>query len=130
MAITDESAKYQTIRKVSATEDITHLPEGAYYLESRDIDYSPAPDAPLIGVTLYGLATVDADGWMDVLYLGLGCHYDSDAQAWQGGKITDGLESTDNKVTELSADSTDTEYPSAKCVYDLVGDVKTLIDNL
>ena len=42
----------------------------------------------------------------------------------------EGMEDASNKVTELTADSTDTEYPSAKCVYDLVGDVKTLIDNL
>lgn len=41
-----------------------------------------------------------------------------------------GKEDTANKTTSLSADSTDTQYPSAKCVYDLVGDVKTLIDNL
>lgn len=39
-------------------------------------------------------------------------------------------EDTGNKTTSLSADSTDTQYPSAKCVYDLVGDIKTLIDNL
>lgn len=32
-----------------------------------------------------------------------------------------GLESTSNKVTSLSASSTDTQYPSAKCVYDGLG---------
>ena len=30
------------------------------------------------------------------------------------------IESTNNKVTSLSSSSTDTEYPSAKCVYDLI----------
>ena len=29
-----------------------------------------------------------------------------------------GKESTSNKVTSISASSTDTQYPSAKCVYD------------
>lgn len=36
-------------------------------------------------------------------------------------------EDTSNKVTSLSAASTDTEYPSAKCVYDIVGDIETLL---
>lgn len=35
-----------------------------------------------------------------------------------------------NKVTSLSAQSTDEQYPSAKCVYDLIGDVETLINAL
>lgn len=35
-----------------------------------------------------------------------------------------------NKVTSLSASSTDTEYPSAKCVYDIIGDVETLLTAL
>ena len=38
-----------------------------------------------------------------------------------------GKENTSNKVTSLSASSTDTQYPSAKCVYDLVGDIETLL---
>ncbi len=41
-----------------------------------------------------------------------------------------GMEDAANKVTELSAASTDTQYPSAKCVYEIVGNVKALIDNL
>lgn len=40
------------------------------------------------------------------------------------------LETTDNKVTSLSSSSTDTEYPSAKCVYDLVGDIETLLGEI
>lgn len=35
-----------------------------------------------------------------------------------------------NLVTSLSASSTDTQYPSAKCVYDLVGDVESLLNNI
>ena len=42
-----------------------------------------------------------------------------------------GKEDTANKVTSLSSSSTDTEYPSAKCVYDyvdtLVGNADTLL---
>ena len=38
-----------------------------------------------------------------------------------------GAEATANKVTSLSSLSTDTQYPSAKCVYDIVGDIETLL---
>ena len=34
---------------------------------------------------------------------------------------------TDNLVTSISSLSTDTEYPSAKCMYDIIGDVETLL---
>lgn len=43
---------------------------------------------------------------------------------------TTGLESATNKVTSISSSSTDTQYPSAKCVYDLVGNVETLLEEL
>jgi hypothetical protein len=43
---------------------------------------------------------------------------------------TSGLESTSNKVTTISSSSTDTQYPSAKCVYDIVGNVETLLETL
>lgn len=36
-------------------------------------------------------------------------------------------ESTSNKVTSISASSTDAQYPSAKCMYDIVGDIETLL---
>ena len=49
--------------------------------------------------------------------------------ALQASDIT-GKENTENKVTTLSASSTDTEYPSAKCVYDIVGDVESLLEAL
>lgn len=47
----------------------------------------------------------------------------------ESGVIPDvsGKEDKSNKVTSLSSASTDTQYPSAKCVYDLVGDVETLL---
>lgn len=43
---------------------------------------------------------------------------------------TASYEQTSNKVTSLSSSSTDTQYPSAKCVYDLVGDIETLLNAL
>ena len=41
-----------------------------------------------------------------------------------------GKEDKTNKVTSLSNSSTDTQYPSAKCVYDLIGDVETILTTL
>lgn len=41
-----------------------------------------------------------------------------------------GKENTTNKVTSLSSSSTDTQYPSAKCVYDLIGDIETLLQGV
>lgn len=32
-----------------------------------------------------------------------------------------------NKVTSINANSTDIQYPSAKCVYDIVGDIETIL---
>ena len=35
-----------------------------------------------------------------------------------------------NKVTSIDSNSTDTQYPSAKCVYDIVGDIATTLDTI
>lgn len=40
------------------------------------------------------------------------------------------LETSTNKVTTLSSSSTDTQYPSAKCVYDLVGNIETILTTI
>lgn len=41
-----------------------------------------------------------------------------------------GKENTSNKVTSLSSSSTDAQYPSAKCVYDIVGDIQTALETI
>lgn len=46
-----------------------------------------------------------------------------------GGTIGD-YQTKSNLVTSLSANSTDVQYPSAKCVYDLIGDVETLLSQV
>ena len=40
------------------------------------------------------------------------------------------LETANNKVTTISNDSTDTQYPSAKCVYGLVGNIESILTTL
>ena len=39
-------------------------------------------------------------------------------------------EQVSNKVISISADSTNDEYPSAKCVYDIVGNIELIIDTI
>ena len=41
-----------------------------------------------------------------------------------------GKEDKTNKVTSISSSSTDTQYPSAKCVYDIVGDIATALNTI
>lgn len=38
-----------------------------------------------------------------------------------------GKEDTSNKVTSISSSSTNTQYPSAKCVYDIVGNIEATL---
>lgn len=45
------------------------------------------------------------------------------------GAIT-GLQTTGNLVTSVSSASTNSQYPSAKCVYDLVGNIETLLASI
>ena len=45
-------------------------------------------------------------------------------------RINDDYESNNNKVVAIDQNSTDTQYPSAKCVYDLVGDIESLLTAL
>lgn len=38
-----------------------------------------------------------------------------------------GKEDKSNKVTTISSSSTDTQYPTAKCMYDIIGDVEAAL---
>jgi len=40
------------------------------------------------------------------------------------------MESVTNKVTSLSAQSTDIQYPSARCVYNIVGNINSVLDEI
>lgn len=52
---------------------------------------------------------------------------------WSGSRyidINEDKEDKANKVTSLSNQSTDTQYPSAKCVYDAIGNIETLLSQI
>lgn len=40
------------------------------------------------------------------------------------------LENSSNKVTTISSSSTNTQYPSAKCVYDIIGNIESLLGDI
>lgn len=41
-----------------------------------------------------------------------------------------GYQTTSNLVTSVSSSSTDSQYPSAKCVYDIIGNIETLLSQV
>ena len=51
-----------------------------------------------------------------------------------GGKTLSDLQGDfqlkSNIVTSLSSASTDTEYPSAKCIYDIIGNLEQRLSNI
>lgn len=47
-----------------------------------------------------------------------------------GGGTVEDFQLKSNLVTSLSESSTDVQYPSAKCVYDLIGDVESLLSEI
>lgn len=50
--------------------------------------------------------------------------------ALQAHQDISGKEDKSNKVTSIDSNSTDTQYPSAKCVYNMIGDVETVLTTL
>lgn len=40
------------------------------------------------------------------------------------------FEDVNNKVTSISSQSTDAQYPSAKAVYDIVGDINSVLETI
>lgn len=47
-----------------------------------------------------------------------------------GHQDISGKENLSNKVTSVSSQSTDTQYPTAKCLYDIVGNIESLLNTL
>lgn len=53
------------------------------------------------------------------------------AASWiQLGADISYAEDINNKVISIDENSTNTQYPSAKCVYDLIGNIEELLNNL
>lgn len=52
--------------------------------------------------------------------------YPLDAQYLNGHPASDFQ--LKNLVTSIDSNSSDSQYPSAKCVYDIIGDIKSLLN--
>ena len=95
-------------------------------------DYNELENKPIIPTvpTNVGAFTNDA-GYLT----SVPAEYVTETELESKGYLTEhqsisGKEDNSNKVTSLSASSTDTQYPSAKCVYDAIGDVETILNTL
>ena len=47
-----------------------------------------------------------------------------------GGKLGENIQVTNNLVTSVNSSSSDIQYPSAKCIYTLMGNIETLLSNI
>lgn len=80
-----------------------------------------------VDVTDYGITysgTPQTDDVVEVEFTAAG-----DVFSWVLCPVMD-AQTVSNLVTSISSASTDSQYPSAKCVYDLVGDIETLLSQI
>ena len=96
--------KYEEIKAAYDSGKVVHCDYNAICYVLSGIDNNNASFASAYGSIIYRL-------------------YCSSASKW--APITIGVEESKNKVTTLSSSSTDTQYPSAKAVYDFVNNAIT-----
>ena len=110
----DHYKKTETYSKAEIDTKVTSV----YKYKGSVATYS---DLPSTGLTVGDVYNVETDGSN---YAWTGTEWDK-----LGGTIdVSGFQTKSNLVTSLSSSSTDTQYPSAKCVYDLIGDIDTALD--
>ena len=80
-----------------------------------------------VDLTDYGISytgTPTSGDTLEVVFTAAG-----DTYSWVVCPVMD-AQSVSNLVTSISSASTDSQYPSAKCVYDIVGDIETLLSQI
>lgn len=96
-------------------------------------DYAFVTSTDAAGNTLYNRYKYNGTAWVFEYALN-----NSGFTASQWAAINSGataaaitsMQTTSNLVTSISSSSTDTQYPSAKCVYDIVGNIETLLQGV
>lgn len=83
----------------------------------------PTPSASLSGQIFQYTGSTNASYTNGYFYK---CVQSGGSYIWTLCPVMD-AQTVSNLVTSVSAASTDSQYPSAKCVYDLVGDIETLL---
>ena len=109
-----------------------------WILLAMDVDASSLANVDLSNLSPEGLAVLNMRANVDLSNLSPSgqnvlnqrANINLSNLSTSGQSILNAKENVNNKVTSLSELSTDNEYPSAKCVYDLLGDVEALINNL
>ena len=84
-------------------------------------------NSSIVDLTDYGISysgsPVDFDE-LTVVYIA-----EYNTYRWSNIGVMD-AQTVSNLVTSISSASTDSQYPSAKCVYDIVGDIETLLSTI
>ena len=109
----------------------THNVDFYYALETSQI--IPLPKLSILPSTLKGINHIWVDTNLGITDIEVEYVEDlSLAIPTKTSELTNdsNFEVTTNKVTSLSSSSTNTQYPSAKCVYDLVGNVESALTTL
>lgn len=99
-------------------EDLQNIPT-AFPPEAHTHNYNEITNKPTIPSALSDLT---ADSTHRTVT-------DAEKQTWSSKQDALGFtpENVANKVTSISASSTDTQYPTAKCLYDIVGNIEALL---
>ena len=143
MSATDKVKLNNLFKELGSSVRVWELDAGAYIIpQNSTLYYSGASDTSksltitansIIFITSYGstykyfycfCSTTNG-----ARYLTTGSTTSTDG-TYKSYNLSDNYENSTNKVTSLSSGSTDTQYPSAKCVYDLIGDVETILQTL
>jgi hypothetical protein len=105
-----------------------------YYEKStnKSFQYYSNSYHELIATKLYNVSSVSASGGISITDFTIRQPYDGARNL-----LTDDIEkeianmqTTTNLVTSVSSASTDSQYPSAKLLYDTVGNIETLLHNI
>lgn len=86
----------------------------------------PTAAASLEGKIYQYIGTTDATYTNGYFYK---CVQSGGSYIWTSCPVMD-AQTVSNLVTSVSSASTDSQYPSAKCLYDLVGDVESLLSQI
>lgn len=122
-AVANKRFAYNAIRGGirGTSSDIIVLDHSQFYLSSvsginRWVNIEASVDGKIVAT------------WKDANGKEVGVYKTASGSTWTSFSVGDEL--TSNKVTSLSSSSTDTQYPSAKCVFDIVGDIESVLDQI
>ena len=113
---------------ISVVQDVKVNGTSAFDGEVADIRLKTINNQSILGS---GNIVVGPTGVVDQTYDGTSTNAQSGVAIAGAGFLTSsalsGYQTTSNLVTSISSQSTDIQYPSAKCVYDIIGNIESLL---